>query len=340
MPLFEKWIRVKLLACIREVDQRLERYEFSAAVDAIRTFFWNDLCDWYIEEVKSHLREAAADDAEKNDVKITLLQTFDIVLCLFHPAIPFVTEAIWSELGREIPRHHELIWPAADSSIQNPKSKIQNGPPPTAPMLIAMPWPKAVPEIETSAADAAWLREVAAQTTAEREVDTFLAVIRALREIRTSLNAIRSQAKQPALRNLPAAVVRCDSANAELLRRGEATILRLGQVEKGGLTISPDAPKPPQSMSRVLTVAGTASATQTIEIYVPIAGLADLDVERKRLAKDRDEAAAALQRLEGKLANEGFIAKAKPEVIEAERARMSELKEKLAAIERNLTELQ
>ena len=76
-----------------------------------------------------------------------------------------------------------------------------------------------------------------------------------------------------------------------------------------------------------------------IEIYVPIAGLADLDVERKRLAKDRDETAAAMQRLEAKLANQGFIAKAKPEVIEAERARMSELKDKLAAIERNLAEL-
>ncbi len=357
MPLFEKWIRVKLLACIREVDNRLDSYEFSAAVDAIRTFFWNDLCDWYIEEVKSHLRDAGASEEEKNDVKVTLLQVFDTVLCLFHPAIPFVTEAIWAEIGRAVPRHHELIW-AADRETPN-----------EAPKLIKMPWPssgagdhrplagstlsnqaassskaatavletqsgKTQSEIEPTpsaallASDAAWLAEVASQTDAEREVDSVLSVIRALREIRTSLNAIRSQAKQPALRTLPTAVVRCDAATAALLERGSAAIHRLGQVDAA--TFSADAAKPAQSLSKILT---------GIEVYVPIAGLADLDIERKRLTKERDELAGHLARLEGKLANEGFVAKAKPEVVEAERARLEELKAKQGAIERNLAEL-
>ncbi|MCC6361408.1 MAG: hypothetical protein IT450_21970 [Phycisphaerales bacterium] len=153
-------------------------------------------------------------------------------------------------------------------------------------------------------------------------------VIRALREIRTSLNAIRSQAKQPALRTLPAAVVRCDAATAALLDRGSAAIHRLGQVDAA--TFSADAAKPPQSLSKILT---------GIEVYVPIAGLADLDIERKRLTKERDELAGHLTRLEGKLANEGFVAKAKPEVVEAERARLEELKAKQGAIERNLADL-
>jgi len=329
MPLFEKWIRVKLLACIAEVDRRMERYEFSAAVDAVRSFFWNDLCDWYIEEVKSHLRDAPASgrsieeaDAEKNDVKITLLQVFDIVLCLFHPAMPFVTEAIWKLLRSEIPRHFELIWPD-DRPL-----------PAEAPMLIAMPWPRA--------AGASWLAEVAAQTAAEREVDHFLGVIRALREIRTSLNSIRSASKQPALKTLPAAVIRCDAATATLLRGGEATIARLGQIERGGLTIGADAARPPQSMSRVLTFAsavGSEKSATPIEVYVGIAGLADIDVERKRLGKDRDETAAAIQRLQARLTSDAFVSKAKPEIVEAERARAVELAEKLEAISRNLAEL-
>jgi valyl-tRNA synthetase len=221
--------------------------------------------------------------------------------------------------------------------------------PPTAPPLIISPWPRSDGD--------EWLRQVAdTEKHASARVQVLKTVCVALREIRNSLNNIRSAAKQSALRNLPAAVIRCDPAHAAALREAEPYLTRLGQVEKGGLTISPDAAKPRQSMSRVLTVtgggaaaapsagirAGRASeglAAHTIEIYVPIAGLADLDVERKRLAKDRDETAAAMQRLEAKLANEGFIAKAKPEVIEAERARMVELKDKLAAIERNLAEL-
>ncbi len=349
MPLFEKWIRVKLLACIREVDRRIDNYEFAAAVDAVRTFFWNDLCDWYIEEVKSHLRDADADDAEKNDVKITLLQVFDIVLALFHPAMPHVTEAIWAEIGREIPKHYELIWPA-DRPL-----------PDTAPMLIVAPWPKTglienpcgtgFQQVVNSCgtgfqpvtSDTAWLAEVASQTDAEREVDAFLAVIRAVREIRTSLNAIRSQAKQPALRNLPAAVIRCDATTAATLRGGSATIARLGQVEKEGLAIGMDSPKPPQSMTRVLSVAGAPAdgkpTTQTIEVFVSIAGLADLDIERKRLSKELDEKTSAATRLEGKLSNEGFVAKAKAEVVEAERARLTELSDTIATLKRNLAEL-
>ncbi len=325
MPLFEKWIRVKLSACIREVDARLERYEFAAAMDAIRTFFWNDLCDWYIEEVKSHLRDAAADEAEKNDVRVALLQVFDLALALFQPVMPFVTEAIWAEIGRAIPRHHELIWPA-DRPL-----------PAVAPALIVAPWPRWE---SVDSADGAWLKPVAEQTDAEHEVDVFLAAIRSLREVRTSLNAIRSQAKQPALRQLPAAVIRADAGVAARLRRGAATIVRLAQVEKDGLTIGSVA-RPPQCMSRVLSVADPASegGSQTIEVCVPVAGLADLDIERKRLAREIEEKLAAAERLKGKLANEGFIAKAKAEVIEAERARLRELDETVAALQRNLAEL-
>jgi valyl-tRNA synthetase len=375
VPPFEQWIRVELLKCIREVDTRLDRFEFSAAVEAIRTFFGSELCDWYVEFVKVS-RDLGADPRAINQMKITLLQALDTVLALFHPAMPFVTEALWTEIGREFPRHHELIWPHATvasshnpnparecgaSALQNPNPPREWGAsapsakpttcvvgtdcPPAAPPLIVAPWPRSDGD--------EWLRQAAeTEKHASARVQVLKTVCIALREIRNSLNNIRSAAKQSALRNLPAAVIRCDSANAAALREAEPYLTRLGQVEKGGLTISPDAAKPPQSMSRVLVVAGAVerattqarsasegSASQTIEIYVPIAGLADLDVERKRLAKERDESAAALQRLEAKLANEGFIAKAKPEVIETERARLVELREKLAAIERNLAEL-
>ncbi len=315
MPLFEKWIRIKLLACIREIDQRLDHYEFAPAMDALRTFFWNDLCSWYLEEVKSHIRESGADADEINDVRITLLQVFDLVLALAHPAIPFVTEEIWAQIGAAIPKHHELIWPA-DLPL-----------PAEAPALIVAPWPRAE---SRTAEDCRWLAQVAAEQPAEREVDCFLTVIRALREIRTSLNAIRAASKQAALRTLPAAIVRADAATAALLTNGRATIARLAQVERDGLTISPTAGKPPQSLSRVLT---------GVEVYVPIGGLADLDVERKRLSKEQAELGGHLSRLEAKLGNDGFVAKAPLQVLEQERARVAELRDKLRTIETHLAEL-
>jgi len=73
-----------------------------------------------------------------------------------------------------------------------------------------------------------------------------------------------------------------------------------------------------------------------VEVYVPLHGLMDLDVERKRLMKERDELREHIERLSGKLANEGFVSKAPAAVVEQERARLAEMNARLASIERNL----
>jgi valyl-tRNA synthetase len=311
MPHFERWIRVKLLDCIREVDERLERYEFSAAVEALRSFFWGDFCDWYIEEVKGHLRDSGVDPDEANDVKVTLLQVFDILLCLLHPVIPFISERIWQMIGEAIPRHHELIW---DEDGDAPC-------PDQPPALIVAPWPKA--------AGRDWLSEVANQRNVANEVDAVLGVVRGLREIRASINNLRSASKESALKTLPRALVRCgDGDKLELLRGYDAVIRRLGQCD--ALQLGEALEKPRPSASKVL--AG-------IEVYVPLAGLADPEVEIRRSRKEQEDLAAHVRRIEAKLAGESFVAKAPPAVIEAERARLHEAREKLAAIEGHLAEL-
>ncbi|GMU82626.1 MAG: hypothetical protein AMXMBFR47_24970 [Planctomycetota bacterium] len=299
----DRWILSRLSATIEEIDQHLEKYRFNEYINAVYSFFWSDFCDWYVELAKPRLmgRDAGGesvrrDDASANAARQVLAWVLDQSLRLLHPAIPYVTETVWKELNAAAPRRGVATLHACDKP------------------LIVSEWPRAA--------------ESPRDLDAEREIGPMQEVIRALREIRTSLNAIRSQAKQPALRTLPAAVVRCDAATAALLERGSAAIHRLGQVDAA--TFSADAAKPAQSLSKILT---------GIEVYVPIAGLADLEIERKRLTKERDELAGHLARLEGKLANEGFVAKAKPEVVEAERARLEELKAKQGAIERNLAEL-
>ena len=103
---------------------------------------------------------------------------------------------------------------------------------------------------------------------------------------------------------------------------------RLGQCDE--LEIGANVEKPPESASAILS---------GVEVYVPLAGLADLDIERKRLSKERREVQGHLQRLRGKLSREGFVSKAPPAVVEKERARLGDLEQKLAAIDRNLTEL-
>jgi valyl-tRNA synthetase len=88
--------------------------------------------------------------------------------------------------------------------------------------------------------------------------------------------------------------------------------------------------KPKQALSAV--VRGT-------EIYLPLAGLVDLDKELARLGKEERTIDGVLQRVQKKLANEQFLAKAPPEVVEKEREKEAELERTKEAIHRRLAAL-
>ncbi|MBF0308976.1 MAG: valine--tRNA ligase [Magnetococcales bacterium] len=73
--------------------------------------------------------------------------------------------------------------------------------------------------------------------------------------------------------------------------------------------------------------AGSATAVVTGgRFYLPLAGVIDLEAESARLQKNLDKLEADLQRVTQKLANEGFLAKANPELVAKEREREQELR--------------
>ncbi|MGV8083097.1 MAG: valine--tRNA ligase [Coriobacteriia bacterium] len=76
-----------------------------------------------------------------------------------------------------------------------------------------------------------------------------------------------------------------------------------------------------------------------MEIYVPLEGLVDFEAEAVRLERERGKVAEELERLQKKLANPGFLAKAAPEIVEKDTMRAAELTESLALIESQLAEV-
>jgi valyl-tRNA synthetase len=89
----------RLLTATRATDRCFHEFEFSAAVQTLYGFFWNDFCDWYVEVSKAKLQAA--------DTKANCLAIQDLVLrqtlLLLHPFIPFITEELWSMLGYGAP---------------------------------------------------------------------------------------------------------------------------------------------------------------------------------------------------------------------------------------------
>ena len=76
-----------------------------------------------------------------------------------------------------------------------------------------------------------------------------------------------------------------------------------------------------------------------LEVYIGLSGLVDFAAERTRLEKERAKLAGDAAKFEKKLSNPGFLAKAAPEIVEKDRAKLAEIADKLARVEAQLAEL-
>jgi valyl-tRNA synthetase len=107
------------------------------------------------------------------------------------------------------------------------------------------------------------------------------------------------------------------------LTEGRSFIESLGKT--GSLTIAALTDEKPQNAA--------AAVLAGVEVYVPLGGLIDVPKEMERLKKEATATEADLERLQKKLANPGFLAKAKPEVVEETRVEANASVAKLAAIQ-------
>jgi len=88
-----KWILARLHQATTKVDALLDEYRFSDAYAIAYNFAWSEAFDWYIELAKAALRGPDAGEA-----KAVLGVVLRDILKLLHPAMPYVTEELWSHL--------------------------------------------------------------------------------------------------------------------------------------------------------------------------------------------------------------------------------------------------
>lgn len=96
----------------------------------------------------------------------------------------------------------------------------------------------------------------------------------------------------------------------------------LGWAEKVTI-LSPDAPKPENA---------TVTVVNGLEVYLLLKDLIDADKEKERIAKEQATILKEIARLEGKLNNQGFLAKAPEAVVAKEKEKLEEYKQKQQAL--------
>jgi valyl-tRNA synthetase len=160
---------------------------------------------------------------------------------------------------------------------------------------------------------ASWPRHVGLEDAeAEAEIGWVIDLITAVRSVRAEMNV-------PAGAQIPLALV---TNNKEITSRAMVWgdfIKRLARIS----TIEFPAAVPPQSVQMV--VRGEVVA-------LPLAGIIDIAAERARLQKEMAKVASDIARVDAKLANADFIARAPEEVVEGEREKRVEAQERRAKI--------
>ena len=95
LALADRWIIARCDQTVREASLAYQRFRLNDAVTAVYRFIWDDLADWYIEQVKPRLY---GDEPGADVAQAVLAQTFDVALRLLHPVMPFITETLWQRL--------------------------------------------------------------------------------------------------------------------------------------------------------------------------------------------------------------------------------------------------
>jgi valyl-tRNA synthetase len=151
-------------------------------------------------------------------------------------------------------------------------------------------------------------------TVAEAEVERLQALIGAVRNIKGELNL---GAGKP----VPVVFKTANAADAALIEAESTLLTRMARID--GFTVQQGGERPKGAAMQLI---------ESIEVFVPLAGLIDFAEELARLDKGIAKHQKALEGIEKKLGSPGFVDKAPAEVVDKERERAAELNAQIAKL--------
>jgi valyl-tRNA synthetase len=170
--------------------------------------------------------------------------------------------------------------------------------------LVTADWPKILPHL--------------LDEQAEKDIDLIQKAVSTVRDIRSNRNIPPKELLKVSIETL--------KENADILNINVKLIEQLAGVK--GLEAGISVVKPDNA---------TVSITDVMAIYFHY--VQDIEAERAKLQKQKEQIETAKKAVEEKLANENFVAKARPQVVKQAKEKLSELAKQLKTIEKHLREL-
>ncbi|RJQ43345.1 MAG: valine--tRNA ligase [Nitrospiraceae bacterium] len=156
---------------------------------------------------------------------------------------------------------------------------------------------------------------------AEDKMNIVMDAVTAIRNIRGELNVSPSLELQ--------VLIKAANYAGEVLAENSVRISKLARTK--GIEIGKEIHPPKHAATAIMP---------SMEIYVPLEGLFDLDAEISRLKKEKDKIGAEVRFVQKKLMNEDFVRKAPKAVVEESQAKYDEYLGKLQSMEKNIEKLE
>ena len=151
----------------------------------------------------------------------------------------------------------------------------------------------------------------------EEDMRKLIDIITAIRNIRAAWDIVPG-------REISVLVNTHDASDLKLLSDNSEMIKRLARIAD-------------LSVGKILKPKGAAaSVVGTMEVYVPLEGLIDLEKERARLKKEEDRVALAIKSIESRLGDDNFTQRAPKDIVEKQRVQLAELTLQLEKLRANL----
>ncbi len=115
----DRWVLSELQQTISRYIIAFDKYDYASAKEVLNQFFWNRLCDNYLEMVK--YRIYALEDTTRSAAQSTLYNCLFKIIKLYAPLMPFITEEIYQgyfkQFNQEISIHVSQIPDAVELSV-------------------------------------------------------------------------------------------------------------------------------------------------------------------------------------------------------------------------------
>lgn len=117
----DRWILSRAQRLAQQATGSFMAYDYMGAKNVTERFFWGDLCDNYLEMAKKRLYDDS--NALHAGARFTLHHTLLVVLKVFAPILPYVTEEIYQGLFAVQESIHRSSWPVPDESLINERAE-------------------------------------------------------------------------------------------------------------------------------------------------------------------------------------------------------------------------